>query len=128
MRTSDGKTVTEIFPEFRPGKVLRFSRLFGPKKYVSAQWRGLRKKKKKKKMTSLDGDNIPIQRGFRSKTPPLPRPEDCASDDEVSTSCRLSILAWLIFSKCLSRKIFALLDRPEEAKTHSLACASVSVS
>lgn len=43
--------VTELFPDFRPNKVLRFSRLFGPGKPSSLPqiWRGVRKRRKKKK-------------------------------------------------------------------------------
>ena len=74
----------EMFPDFRPGKVLRFSRLFGPKKYVSAQWKGLKKRRKKKRIHSFDGDSKSLDRGFRCKTPPLPKPEECEIDDAVS--------------------------------------------
>eukprot|EP00794_Sanderia_malayensis_P006796 gene6796-7562_t len=82
---SDPKTVTELFPDFRHGKALRFSRLFGPKKYVSAQWKGLKKRRKKKRIYSSDGDSIGKvgEKGFRCKTPPLARPEDCQIDDAV---------------------------------------------
>lgn len=43
--------VTELFPDFRTDKVLRFSRLFGPGKPSSLPqiWRGVRKRRKKKK-------------------------------------------------------------------------------
>jgi len=45
--------VTELFPDFRPNKVLRFSRLFGPSKASKANlpqiWRGARKRRRKKK-------------------------------------------------------------------------------
>ncbi|XP_048585830.1 transcription initiation factor TFIID subunit 1 isoform X2 [Nematostella vectensis] len=81
LRTSKGQTVTELFPEFKPGKVLRFSRLFGPSKSSSLpqQWRNAkRRKKKKKKHGEEDVPANPI----RPSTPPLPRPEDCMSDDE----------------------------------------------
>lgn len=40
--------VTELFPEFRPGKVLRFLRLFGPGKNMPSVWRSARRKKKRK--------------------------------------------------------------------------------
>lgn len=43
--------VTRLFPHFRPGKVLRFSRLFGPGKPNSLPqiWRGVRRRRKKRK-------------------------------------------------------------------------------
>uniref|UniRef100_A0A8C5E0M4 TAFII-230 TBP-binding domain-containing protein n=1 Tax=Gouania willdenowi TaxID=441366 RepID=A0A8C5E0M4_GOUWI len=40
--------VTELFPEFRPGRVLRFLRLFGPGKNMPSVWRSARRKKKRK--------------------------------------------------------------------------------
>ncbi|XP_068717944.1 transcription initiation factor TFIID subunit 1-like isoform X1 [Montipora capricornis] len=80
LTTHDGRTVTDLFPEFRPGQVLRFSRLFGPAKASSMpqQWRNAKKRKKKKKKQGEDEKTI-IE---RPKTPPSPRPEDCMSDDE----------------------------------------------
>lgn len=43
--------VIKLFPDFRPNRVLRFSRLFGPGKASSLPqiWRGARKRRKKKK-------------------------------------------------------------------------------
>ncbi|XP_011494870.1 PREDICTED: transcription initiation factor TFIID subunit 1 isoform X2 [Ceratosolen solmsi marchali] len=43
--------VTELFPDFRPNKVLRFSKLFGPGKPSSLPqiWRGVRKRRKRKR-------------------------------------------------------------------------------
>ena len=80
LTTHDGKTVTDLFPEFRPGQVLRFSRLFGPAKASSMpqQWRNAKKRRKKKKKQE---DEKPMIEPPRS--PPSPRPEDCMSDDEV---------------------------------------------
>jgi len=80
LTTHDGKTVTDLFPEFRPGQVLRFSRLFGPAKASSMpqQWRNAKKRKKKKKKQE---DEKPVIE--QPKSPPSPRPEDCMSDDEV---------------------------------------------
>ena len=80
LTTHDGKTVTDLFPEFRPGQVLRFSRLFGPAKASSMpqQWRNAKKRKKKKKKQD---DEKPVIEP--PKSPPSPRPEDCMSDDEV---------------------------------------------
>lgn len=48
--------VRELFPDFRPDKVLRFSRLFGPGKPTSLPqiWRSVRRKRRKRK-TSREG-------------------------------------------------------------------------
>lgn len=45
--------VRELFPDFRPDKVLRFSRLFGPGKPTSLPqiWRSVRKKRRKRKQS-----------------------------------------------------------------------------
>lgn len=45
--------VRELFPDFRPDKVLRFSRLFGPGKPSSLPqiWRSVRKKRRKRKQS-----------------------------------------------------------------------------
>lgn len=45
--------VCELFPDFRPDKVLRFSRLFGPGKPTSLPqiWRSVRKKRRKRKQS-----------------------------------------------------------------------------
>jgi len=79
----EGKTVTDLFPDFRPGKVLRFSRLFGPKKYISAQWKGLKKKKRKRKLVSVD-NNTPRPTGFELRYGPPPKPEEMQPDEKVS--------------------------------------------
>jgi len=80
-RTSEGLTVTDLFPEFKPGKVLRFSRLFGPGKSLPQQWRNAKRRRKKKKKHD---DESPVF--HPPKSPPLPRKEDCLSDDEVAKS------------------------------------------
>lgn len=48
--------ITELFPDFRPQKVLRFSKLFGPGKPSSLPqiWRSVKKKHKKKKHSHPD--------------------------------------------------------------------------
>lgn len=78
--------VRELFPDFRPDKVLCFSRLFGPGKPSSLPqiWRGVRKKRKKKK--PADSDEVeeeevePVEIVF--KFGPPPPPEKCQPDDE----------------------------------------------
>lgn len=47
--------ITELFPDFRPGKVLRFSKLFGPGKPSSLPqvWRSVKKRRKKKKYQEI---------------------------------------------------------------------------
>lgn len=50
--------VRELFPDFRPDKVLRFSRLFGPGKPSSLPqiWRSVRKRRHRRKPShSRDG-------------------------------------------------------------------------
>lgn len=84
MAALEGKTVTDLFPDFRPGKVLRFSRLFGPKKYVSAQWKGVKKKKRKRKLLGLDSNPKPAGSGFELRYGPRPKAEDCQPDEAVS--------------------------------------------
>ncbi|XP_055929152.1 transcription initiation factor TFIID subunit 1-like [Argiope bruennichi] len=77
--------VTKLFPEFRHGQVLRFSRLFGPGKPTSLPqiWRGVKKKKKKK--TVEESSNVhKFAKGLTlniSSSPPPP--EECESDDEM---------------------------------------------
>ena len=110
LTTHDGKTVTDLFPEFRPGQVLRFSRLFGPAKASSMpqQWRNAKKRKKKKKKQD---DEKPVIE--QPKSPPSPRPEDCMSDDEVmqyfgvlfylGLSAKVKILSFVITIVLLTR-------------------------
>lgn len=78
----EGKTVIDLFPDFRPGKVLRFSRLFGPKKYVSAQWKGLKRKKRKRKLLGLEPTVKAT--GFDLRFAPPPKPEDCEPNQLIT--------------------------------------------
>ncbi|XP_054929796.1 transcription initiation factor TFIID subunit 1 isoform X4 [Dermacentor andersoni] len=85
--------VTELFPEFRPGQVLRFSRLFGPGKPSSLPqiWRGVRKRKKKKQGPFADiGGAMQDAGGGRAEefewhldVASPPPPDMCAPDDEL---------------------------------------------
>lgn len=76
--------VTELFPEFRPGQVLRFSRLFGPGKPSSLPqiWRGVKKRKKKKQ---IDNEQAPEQKQTKGLVLDLPEPtpDMCELDDEL---------------------------------------------
>ncbi|KMR03010.1 transcription initiation factor tfiid subunit 1 [Lasius niger] len=84
--------VTELFPDFRTNKVLRFSRLFGPGKPSSLPqiWRGVRKRRKKKKHHDIkdsdsgsdQDDKKPKFKGWIMQYGPEPCAEACRSDDE----------------------------------------------
>ncbi|XP_060941614.1 transcription initiation factor TFIID subunit 1 [Limanda limanda] len=86
--------VTELFPEFRPGKVLRFLRLFGPGKSMPSVWRSARRKKKRKHRDHQPGtpppEGEPTEQGQEKKSGWIyeyanaPPPEQCLSDDEIT--------------------------------------------
>lgn len=62
--------VTELFPDFRANKVLRFSKLFGPGKPSSLPqiWRGVKKRRKKKRHQEVkDSDSGSDQESRRAK-------------------------------------------------------------
>ncbi|NWU88948.1 TAF1 factor, partial [Upupa epops] len=88
-------SVTELFPEFRPGKVLRFLRLFGPGKNVPSVWRSARRKRKKKhrelaQEVQIQEGEVLVDSGVERKSPweyefaAPPPPEQCLSDDEIT--------------------------------------------
>uniref|UniRef100_A0A8B9MHP4 Transcription initiation factor TFIID subunit n=1 Tax=Accipiter nisus TaxID=211598 RepID=A0A8B9MHP4_9AVES len=88
-------SVTELFPEFRPGKVLRFLRLFGPGKNVPSVWRSARRKRKKKhrelaQEVQIQEGEVVVESGTEGKSPweyefaAPPPPEQCLSDDEIT--------------------------------------------
>ncbi|KPU79562.1 uncharacterized protein Dana_GF17182, isoform D [Drosophila ananassae] len=88
--------VRELFPDFRPQKVLRFSRLFGPGKPTSLPqiWRHVRKRRRKRNQSrdqkpinnagsdSPSDSEEPRKRGFSLHFGPEPTPAECMSDDE----------------------------------------------
>ncbi|XP_028321728.1 transcription initiation factor TFIID subunit 1 isoform X2 [Gouania willdenowi] len=86
--------VTELFPEFRPGRVLRFLRLFGPGKNMPSVWRSARRKKKRKHRDPQPGtpppegeppeQNQEKKSGWVYEFAPPPPPEQCLSDDEIT--------------------------------------------
>ncbi|XP_050067932.1 transcription initiation factor TFIID subunit 1 [Anopheles maculipalpis] len=87
--------VREFFPDFRPDKVLRFSRLFGPGKLSSLPqiWRSVRRRRNKKSQSSSrkprdgsdstsDSDEPRRRQYFTPTYAPLPPKDMWASDDE----------------------------------------------
>ncbi|XP_055848385.1 transcription initiation factor TFIID subunit 1 isoform X1 [Episyrphus balteatus] len=87
--------VRELFPDFRPDKVLRFSRLFGPGKPSSLPqiWRSVKKRRRKRKQSrdqknpnagsdSTSDSEEPKRKGFGFHYAPPPKKEMCMSDDE----------------------------------------------
>ncbi|XP_022251880.1 transcription initiation factor TFIID subunit 1-like isoform X3 [Limulus polyphemus] len=78
--------VTELFPEFRPGKVLCFSRLFGPGKPSSLPqiWRGVKSRKKKKQQS--EGEQyrqVKPSKGLELACGSPPSADMVESDDEL---------------------------------------------
>ncbi|XP_001845437.2 transcription initiation factor TFIID subunit 1 isoform X1 [Culex quinquefasciatus] len=85
--------VRELFPDFRPDKVLRFSRLFGPGKISSLPqiWRSVRRRRKKKLQkhktkdgsdSTSDSDEPRRRQGYNLVYAPIPSRDHWASDDE----------------------------------------------
>ncbi|XP_063240070.1 transcription initiation factor TFIID subunit 1 isoform X2 [Bacillus rossius redtenbacheri] len=88
--------VTELFPDFRIDKVLRFSRLFGPGKPTSLPqiWRSVRKRRRRRKQQhdhSDSGSDQEVQRdrrrGWCLDYAPPPPPEMRQPDDEAKLLC-----------------------------------------
>ncbi|KAK4872343.1 hypothetical protein RN001_014372 [Aquatica leii] len=88
--------VTELFPDFRHGKVLRFSRLFGPGKPSSLPqiWRNVKKRRRKQKhrertssgnqhdSDSQSDEEKPKFTGWHFNYSEMPPPDQWQSDDE----------------------------------------------
>uniref|UniRef100_A0A182J0C7 Transcription initiation factor TFIID subunit 1 n=1 Tax=Anopheles atroparvus TaxID=41427 RepID=A0A182J0C7_ANOAO len=87
--------VREFFPDFRPDKVLRFSRLFGPGKISSLPqiWRSVRRRRNKKHQSARkprdgsdstsDSDEPRRRHHFTPAYAPTPPRDQWASDDEA---------------------------------------------
>ncbi|XP_054711819.1 transcription initiation factor TFIID subunit 1-like [Uloborus diversus] len=78
--------VTKLFPEFRHGQVLRFSRLFGPGKTTSLPqiWRGVKKKRREKPNSEFGDFQRNASKPLRLDIPTSPPlPEECESDEEI---------------------------------------------
>ncbi|XP_053671796.1 transcription initiation factor TFIID subunit 1 [Anopheles nili] len=92
--------VREFFPDFRPDKVLRFSRLFGPGKISSLPqiWRSVRRRRNKKPPSARkprdgsdstsDSDEPRRRQYFIPTYAPMPPKEQWADDDEVRFTSR----------------------------------------
>ncbi|XP_017474029.1 PREDICTED: transcription initiation factor TFIID subunit 1 isoform X2 [Rhagoletis zephyria] len=87
--------VRELFPDFRPDKVLRFSRLFGPGKPSSLPqiWRSVKKRRRRRKHSrdqknpnagsdSTSDSEEPKKKGFGLHYGLDAMPYQCMSDDE----------------------------------------------
>lgn len=88
--------VRELFPDFRPDKILHFSRLFGPGKPTSLPqiWRSVKNRRKKRKPTTdskpsdnqsdsaSDTDDPKPCQGWALNFGPEPTAEECITDDE----------------------------------------------
>uniref|UniRef100_A0A670KHK3 Bromo domain-containing protein n=1 Tax=Podarcis muralis TaxID=64176 RepID=A0A670KHK3_PODMU len=90
-------SATDLFPEFRPGKALRFLRLFDPGKNAPSVWSTAHGKLKKKKKHQKSTQKVQFQKGeaateegtegkssWEYKFAPTPPPEQCLSDDEIT--------------------------------------------
>lgn len=103
--------VRKFFPDFRPGKVLRFTRLFGASRASSQPliWRGAKNRKRPPtqppaenepnadktveapvKKEAVDGEESKsdseqngLKPSLRLQFAPTPPPEECETDDEV---------------------------------------------
>ena len=69
-KTYNGKTVTDLFPEFKYDSVLRFSKLFGVGRVTSLPkiWKGTRKRRKKTKNDlDLDKSQLDDDKAIKNK-------------------------------------------------------------
>ncbi|XP_038063067.1 transcription initiation factor TFIID subunit 1-like [Patiria miniata] len=84
--------VSELFPEFREGKVLRFHRLFGCQNTLPQIWRGAKKKRRKRRPTASSEGTEQVSSPTKSSSitgwlynyAPTPPPEECTPDDEIT--------------------------------------------
>lgn len=83
-KTYNGKTVTELFPEFEYDSVLRFSKLFGVGRVTSLPkiWKGVRKRKKQQRIDGANRSLSMINETLNEENRPTLRP----IPEEPSTS------------------------------------------
>lgn len=78
-----GIDVRALFPDFRPGNVLRFARLFGKGKATSQPnvWKNVKKRRRKRKMVDGPGtgDSAEVQTPAQEERPVPPIPTTSAS-------------------------------------------------
>ena len=86
--------VCELFPEFRHGKVLRFSRLFGPGKLSSLPqiWKNVKNRRKKKQNEETkDKEKSEDESEWKLNFAPTPPPELIEEDDEEKLKSLLEL-------------------------------------
>ncbi|RDD46850.1 Transcription initiation factor TFIID subunit 1 [Trichoplax sp. H2] len=83
VRTRTGSTVIDLFPEFKPGEVLRFTRLFGPARAASMPqvWRNARRTRKRRRQEVINEGFG--HRSHCSRSLPHAPSNRVAEDDEV---------------------------------------------
>lgn len=96
--------VTELFPDFRPHKVLRFSKLFGPGKPSSLPqiWRGVRKRRKRKRHQDLkDSDSGSDQDNRKPKFRVIKNYLNyCLNWNSVQLNYNAMIISGLVYELC----------------------------
>ena len=78
--------VRELFPDFRPDKVLSFSRLFGPGKPSSLPqiWRGVKKRRRRRKLSDSDDQDSDGEESYEIvlSLGPIPSLDQCDTEVE----------------------------------------------
>lgn len=119
--------VTEIFPEFRPNKTLRFSRLFGPGKssLLPNLWKNVRSKKRKKRrqtsesLNNKDLDNVIKENKDQSSNDTTQSSLSTNQKDKSPTSTEFQLKFAETYSENdLEEDQEELLKRPLECKNY----------
>jgi len=100
--------VTEIFPEFRPNKTLRFSRLFGPGKstLMPNLWKNVKNKKRKKKRQTSENVN---NKEDNSSTSTPARKDSTSSNKELTNGdLTIATLEQMNNSTTTTDRVFSL--------------------